>query len=221
LETETFSFGRFASAFQPDAQAVGPFPMWSEHDTRQLLGQSVPAFTAFINRSAHSSFNSGLFRVRRAEHLLGWNQTNGWRSDWPQCARLIVFASDWRGRLFGFDLHRKSDAGPPIAMLDAGGAGQLFEMDASFLSFINVELTEYADDVVDAAAYRNWLSVGHAPVRENECVGYQEPLFLGGADDVPNMQVTDLDVYVSLSGQLMQRVAGLPAGSGIGRITIS
>jgi hypothetical protein len=52
-----------------------------------------------------------------------------------------------------------------------------------------------------------WLAAHPAAIQFDECVGSKVPLFLGGVDGVENLDVTDLDVYWTLTGQL--RVAAL------------
>jgi hypothetical protein len=48
-----------------------------------------------------------------------------------------------------------------------------------------------------------------------ECVGYRKPLFLGGADNLTNVEMLDLDVYWTLTAQLIAKTRGLPAGTKI------
>ena len=52
-----------------------------------------------------------------------------------------------------------------------------------------------------------------------QCVGYKMPLFLGGKHVLENLEVIDIDVYWSISGQLRQRTKTLPPGSSIRRIS--
>jgi hypothetical protein len=47
------------------------------------------------------------------------------------------------------------------------------------------------------------------------------PLYLGGTDDLRNLQLTGLDVYWTLSAQLLARTRGLPVGTDVAGITIS
>jgi hypothetical protein len=46
-------------------------------------------------------------------------------------------------------------------------------------------------------------------------VGYRVPLFLGGSDTLENLEVTDLDVYWTICGQLRLAAAQLPEGTAI------
>jgi hypothetical protein len=49
----------------------------------------------------------------------------------------------------------------------------------------------------------------------NECVGYRTPLFLGGSDDVANLEISDIDVYWTIMGQLRLKALNLPAWTAI------
>jgi hypothetical protein len=50
------------------------------------------------------------------------------------------------------------------------------------------------------------------------CVGFRSPLFLGGQDSVDNLELTDLDVYWSLSGQLRLATQDLDEGTVIDEV---
>jgi hypothetical protein len=41
------------------------------------------------------------------------------------------------------------------------------------------------------------------PLDHNKCVGYKVPLFLGGEDEISNLDELDMEVYWSIIGQLM------------------
>ena len=52
-----------------------------------------------------------------------------------------------------------------------------------------------------------------------ECGGYRIPLFLGGADSLENMEVSDMEVYWDMTDQLWEAMKDLPAGTKIGNIS--
>ena len=213
---------RFLAAFEPTSGSLGPFPEWSAADTERLIGRDVPSFTKFVRATTRTSFNDGALRFLPPGRLRDWNGPAGWRAAWPQWAdRLAVFATDWSGRQFGFDLGQSVGKEPQIAMLDMAD-GELMELTgASFSLFIGTEVVTHQDEVILASRYRRWLQDTHLAPSETECVGYVEPLFLGGADEFGNMNVTDMDVYVNLTGQLFAQVANVPVGTRIGSVRIS
>jgi hypothetical protein len=59
---------------------------------------------------------------------------------------------------------------------------------------------------------------GLLPLSSSQCAGYKVPLFLGGKDSLENLEVIDLEVYWSLSGQLRDGARVLPPGSSIGQV---
>lgn len=49
---------------------------------------------------------------------------------------------------------------------------------------------------------------------------HQQPLVLGGDDDIKNIEATDAAVHVSIQGQVHQQVADLPDGASVDSIKI-
>ncbi|MEM6296817.1 MAG: T6SS immunity protein Tdi1 domain-containing protein, partial [Myxococcota bacterium] len=60
---------------------------------------------------------------------------------------------------------------------------------------------------------------GEAPAY-GQCVGYEKPLYLGGEDEVSNLQMEDMSVCWSISAQLLARTRGLPVGTRIKKVSI-
>jgi len=44
---------------------------------------------------------------------------------------------------------------------------------------------------------------------------YKRPLFLGGSDTTDNLEISDLEVYWLLVGQLIREAKGLPSGTSV------
>lgn len=53
------------------------------------------------------------------------------------------------------------------------------------------------------------------------CAGYKVPLFLGGSDSVDNLDLQDLAVYVSLSGQMYTQSRKYPLSTNIRGVSIT
>jgi hypothetical protein len=213
-------FERFSAKYSPTPGASGPFPSWSIDDTRRLLGTDVPPYTEFMRQLARSSFGGGLIRFLSPAVLPAWNSEAGWQSHWRQwSSRLTVISVDWRGHQIGFDRGRLRDGQPLLGMLEVG-SGEYFQIPASFEEYLDVELVEFSEESLAAGRYADWLSRGGLAPKEGECVGYSQPLFLGGADSFDNMGITDLNVYVDIHGQLYEKVAGLPLGTKVGGFEI-
>lgn len=131
-------------------------------------------------------------------------------ASWPthsQTSRAGSHASPWTG--WGGSSHwtRRED-GPTTRKSSCPTSARASAGDSeAFSQFHDSELTEYADAALAASFVDQWLAAHPAAIQFDECVGSKVPLFLGGVDGVENLDVTDLDVYWTLTGQL--RVAAL------------
>lgn len=165
------------------------------------------------------TFDHGLYRVLRADQIAAAKQAM--EVVFPEYrGRIVPFAFDWLGRHFASDFARIENGQPQVLMLEVG-AGEAMEIPASVLDFHNVELVEYADDALSVPFWRQWRSLNPADLAFTDCVGYKVPLFLGGSDDLPNLEVIDLSVYVEICGQLRHKARTLAPGQSIHRVTIN
>lgn len=205
-------FSRFLNKFVSDDISTGPAAGWTDEDTRNLIGHPSPSFTEFLSTHARTSYGGGLLRFLLPDEtpsLLSWNGETGWGLDWPRWRRhLVVFAYDWMGRQFTFDRQRLDNASkePMINILEPG-TGEVLEIPEDFYGFINRELVDYEDAALAAGFYREWRAAGGAVPTVKQCVGYRIPLFLGGQDDISNMELSDMEVYLSLCGQLSSQIS--------------
>ncbi len=194
----------FNERYRPDHGASGPFLAWARKDTLRLLDYEPALFTDFMQSQARASYERGLFRVlgiRTRPSIVGWNGPEGWRADWPEHAtRLVVFAYDWMGRLYGLDTSRVLQREPLVARLDPGN-GEVFVSDTSFAEFLLADVVHYGDDLMDCHRFTDWLrSDGGRPLRETEFLGYRTPLFVGGRETRANREIVRLEEYVRRAG---------------------
>ena len=88
------------------------------------------------------------------------------------------------------------------------GTGEALEIPTPFSTFHDVEKVEHTAAALASTFFDGWADTSPAPIRFDQCVGYRVPLFLGGADDLSNLSVTDLDVYWTVTGQLRTAALG-------------
>lgn len=130
--------------------------------------------------------------------------------------RDLPFGYDWLGRQF---CALRDESTATILMFEPGTA-EVLEIPMPFTELHDREFVDYADAALAADFFQAWRRGGGAAPGPSECVGYERPLFLGGADVTNNLRLTGLDVYLHLMGQLIQRMRGLPPGASIQRITL-
>jgi hypothetical protein len=133
--------------------------------------------------------------------------------------RVLCFSSDWLGRHFALDSTCQESAQPLILMFEPG-TGQALEIPASFEAFHNSELIEFQNEALASDFYTSWLNSTGVSPKIKECIGYKVPLFLGGSDTIENLELTDMEPYWSICGQLLQKTRHLPPGTPIRGITI-
>jgi hypothetical protein len=91
------------------------------------------------------------------------------------------------------------------------------EIPADFQTFHERELVERPDAALAVGFFEGWCRAhpGSVPLSFDRCVGYRVPLFPGGADDLANLEMTDFDVYWSLSARLLATTRDAPPGASI------
>lgn len=164
------------------------------------------------------SFNKGIYRIIPMSDVKYWNGlvlsafTNF--SD-----RITCFGVDWLGRIFAVDSARLEDGLPGVLMLEPGSA-QALEIPCNVETFHEHELISYREEALAESFYQQWLGSGGIPPTINQCIGYKKPLFLGGSDTLDNLELSDLDVYWTVTSQLINKARGLSSGQSLGKVTI-
>ena len=74
------------------------------------------------------------------------------------------------------------------------GPAKILQIPMSFLDFHNSELVDQRAAVVASTFFNEWLAANPdaLPLGPDRCVGYRVPLFLGGRDELANLEETDL-----------------------------
>ena len=185
-------FDRFLAAFDVTARAGTHW--WGD------AGHS--GWGELMGGYGGSTFEQGLYRLHTPESS---DRARQELSDgFPELRSGIdLFGYDWLGRQFGM----RRQAPGPVLMFEPG-SGEVLEIPATFVEFHDAELVDYRDAALASDFFASWTS-GHPdtiPLAFHQCVGYRIPLFLGGRDDLDNLEVTDLSVYLYLSAQLLGQV---------------
>lgn len=134
-------------------------------------------------------------------------------------ARVECFGADWLGRQFAIDRGRIVDGEPQVLMLEPG-TGEALEIPVGRNAFHEEELAQEPEGAVAYSFFQQWQAEGGARPGYSQCVGYKRPLYLGGADDMTNLELVDFDVYWTISAQLLAQVRDLPPGARIDAVRI-
>ena len=186
------------------------FPPDSNPD-RISIQSDVAGLGEFIGRFGGASFRRGLYRVVRATEFQEWTTRLIYAFPAFQ-GRITCFGYDWLGRAFAVDTQRPEGGRPGVVMFEPG-TGQALEIPSNIESFHNDELGEFGEAALAISFYHEWLASGKPEPTYTQCIGYRRPLFLGGKDELANLELADLDVYWHIFGQIILKTRGLPSGT--------
>ena len=137
----------------------------------------------------------------------------------PMKGIIRCFGADWLGRQFATDSTRLEDGKPQVLMLEPG-TGEGLQIPANIDTFHTQVLIEHADAAVAEPFFRAWIATGGRAPAYDQCIGYKVPLYLGGEDELSNLELSDFEVYWGLSAQLLAKARELPVGTPIRSIGI-
>jgi hypothetical protein len=207
----------FASAFRAE---MPPLP--GDTEVLEDWSAGAPGILEFMRQYSGCSFLAGLYRVHAITDIPRW--TNACVAAFPAFeGRVLCFASDWQGNQFALDSKRVSATGCLVLLFEPG-SGEVLKIPSTFAAFHDVELVNDKDAILSVSFYKEWLIAGGARPNSDQCIGYKQPLFLGGKDEISNLELIDMDVYWTIVGQLVAKTFDLEPGSricGINRVADS
>lgn len=206
-------FERFSTEYGYLRDAIEVGEPW-----RHEWFSEVEGYAGFSSEFSGASFGGGLYRIH--DDQSGPLALTLIAQAFPEfAARACPFGFDWLGRQFAVDLGRIVE-GQPLVLLLEPGTGEALEIPVPFSVFHDEELIEYADAALARQFFEIWSAANSdsLPLRRDQCAGYRVPLFLGGSDTAENVELSDLEVYWSICGQLRLGAMRLPPKSEINRI---
>jgi Domain of unknown function (DUF1851) len=193
---------------------LGTFAVTSGSSVQMLPAGATAG--KWMDQAGGRTYENGLYRVHTKESARAADALA--RAAFPEFAgRLACFGYDWLGRQFATDMARGSGGDPEVLMFEPG-TGEVLEIPVPFSAFHDGELVDYGEEALARGFFVQWLQTGGPSPKLNECIGYRKPLFLGGQDVVANLELSDLDVYWTIMGQLRRRAMRLPEGTPVSHV---
>lgn len=160
------------------------------------------------------TFNNGLYRIHSFRSSIRWSSiitayfNNHLNAIYP-------FGFDWMGRQFCLGVTKK------ILFMFDPSTGEFFELDQSIVLLHEEDFANDPDGMLAANLFNEALSFCKLKsIDYDECMGYKTPLFLGGTDNIENLQKQDLEVYWHIETELYKKIKDLPEGTKINSIKI-
>lgn len=186
--------------------------------TYEDIQKNTKGFLELFNSFNGESFGDGLYRLHDISKINEWNDIIV--QAFPKFSnRISCFGYDWLGRQFALDKERVDHGQSQILMFEPG-TGEVLEIPCNFIEFHNEEIPNYHDACLASDFYSNWKSQYRIHLKKEECAGYRVLLFLGGQDDVENLEKNNVEVYWQICSQLIQRMKDVPEGTEIKNIVI-
>jgi Domain of unknown function (DUF1851) len=176
--------------------------------------------TDVLEMLAGATFEGGLYRLHNRASATALRPTV--ELAFPaHRGQIWLFGFDWLGRQFALDASRTKGKEPLVLLLEPG-TGEALEIPATLAEFHESTLIHETEAALAESFFRTWRSnAPNGSLDHSQCAGYRVPLFLGGRDEVDNLEVTGLAVYWGLLAQLIRRVSGLPVGTRIDGLSIT
>lgn len=195
----------FAERYPPDCESQHP----AESYARALLGFArTPEWLA---RYSGCGFGGGIYRLYSPDEVEIW--TAAVCESFPEYAgRVRCFGRDWLCNQFCLDKQRLKN-GEPLILLFEIGTGKVLKIPETFQSFHSVLIVEDPEAALAEDFFGRWRIVDSRPLGAAECVGYKIPLFLGGQDEVNNLERSDASMYWHLIAQMLSETRHLPPGT--------
>ena len=152
---------------------------------------------SFLKAFSGATFKNGLYRIHDINDIAKWTKIV--EDAFPKYkGNILVFGYDWLGRQFA----ENSQTGR--ILLFEPGTGEVLNIPVDFVLFHDEEIADYSEDSLASDFFEEWYeSEDGCDIPHDKCVGYKVPLFLNGEDNISNLELSDMDVYWNIMGQMM------------------
>jgi hypothetical protein len=153
------------------------------------------------------SFKKGIYRIHAFDDINTWNE-NVAQAFPDYNGKIVCFGYDWLGRQFALDRIALENGQDQVLMFEPGTA-EVLSIPCSIENFHEEEIPQYHDSCLASDFFEEWILSNPAGLKNNECAGYKIMLFLGGADAIQNLEISDMHVYWSVCSQIIQKLKTL------------
>lgn len=173
-------------------------------------------YRTFVIAFGGMSFGKGMFNVFDKGDLRYWEKNI--IKIFPEYkGKIELFGYDWMGRCFAVNSLGSDDE--KILVFDPS-AMEVNDIKLSFMEFINKAVPASVNECFSSDAFIRWYNESGTELEYLQCLGNIVPLFLGGADELNNMELSDMDVYWSILGQTAVQIRGMEEGTVIEEFSI-
>lgn len=158
--------------------------------------KNINSVEQFLDKYEGCTLLDGMYRLFKKQDVEKWNRIVG-RAFPPAMGKVQVFGYDWQGRVFA--IFKETDT---VLILEPG-TGEAFDTEKDFCEFHNVALPADHAFCLQSTTYKEWRQTDNSDIAHNQCVSYIIPLFLGGKDEIENLELSDMEVYWTIMTPLI------------------
>lgn len=183
-------------------------------------GHRPSGIVGFLGQFGGATFADGAYVLYTFDEMqrfssYAWNTFPGLKG------KALCFGRSWVGDQFAVHLgERDGTSGEPLVVMADYGSGESKTSVFDFVSFHNSGLVDEPDELLFVSMYEQWRSANGPIADRTRCASWKVPLVLGGANQIENLDVTDVDVHLAVTGQIIEKTRDLPPGTPISSVEI-
>jgi len=95
-----------------------------------------------------------------------------------------------------------------------------FDIPFTFAEFQDKILFDDREELLQESLYEQWKKSGGETPTNEQCIGFEVPLMLGGEIELSNMKLSNMKLYWSINTQIYSQSKDLPPGTLIGDFAV-
>jgi hypothetical protein len=187
----------------------------NEENDKELLNLNPDSLFELLELHGGKTLNNGLYRVHTFKSSIQWASIIGQYFNGHK-SKIYPYGFDWMGRQFCIS----RDCNKLQIMFDISTI-EYFELEQELELLHDEDFVNETESMLSSDLFIQVLKFcNRESIEYNECLGYKVPLFLGGADNIENYSIIDIEMYWDMQYQLYEKVRNLPEGTNIKSIKI-
>lgn len=160
-------------------------------------------YRTFIIAFGGTQFGGGLFTAFAKADIRYWEEKVA--DVFPEHkGSFLLFGHDWMGRCYAIDRFSEEEK---ILIFDPG-ALEVYDIPLKFRDFVNKAIPMNPNECLAIDGFMKWHGISKCDISDIECVSYKIPPFLGGADEIANLEVSKLVDYWKIIGRTAKTFRG-------------
>lgn len=163
-----------------------------------VYSDSKDAYTNFMDMFDGQTFNKGLFRVIKKEEVSLWKEKI--HLAFPKYIdKIKPFAFDWSGRFYCVSTFETA-----VYMFDIGYNKAIINP-VDLVEFLEEDIASNPNTTLSLENFSRWITE-NIHIEYNYCLGFINPVFLGGEYQLENIQITHVGEYWSLLTTMLEQI---------------